>query len=132
MSKKIEEILASEEALIPSSGFSSAVMERIGEESAALQPIPFPWKRAVPGMALAGVVFGWGGVELVRHGLMQHGIRSDSGAISLQELSSALQAHIGAGATRPLESLGWVALALGMSWLSWLLARGMAGRSGLI
>jgi hypothetical protein len=102
-------------------------MERIQEEAAAPAPIPFPWKRAVPGMALAAGVFGWGAVELVRHG-----IRSGAGSVSLPRLGFALQTHLGAGSTHTLESLGWVALALGVSWLSWGFARRLAGRSGLI
>jgi len=54
-------ILATEEELIPSSGFAASVMERIREETAAPRPIPFPWKQAVPGIVLAVGVFGWGG-----------------------------------------------------------------------
>ena len=55
-------ILASEETIVPSSGFLAAVMERVQEESCAPAPIPFPWKRAIPGFVLAAAVFGWGGV----------------------------------------------------------------------
>lgn len=124
-SKKIEEILASEEELIPSSGFLSSVMERIHEEAAAPEPFPFPWKRAVPGMVLAGAVFGWGAVELVRRGV-------PAGRVSLAFLHSGAATHLRLGAPigRPLESAGWVALALGVSWLSWLFSKKMAGRAG--
>jgi hypothetical protein len=123
-SEKIDKILASEEELIPSSGFLSSVMERIHEEAAAPEPFPFPWKRAVPGMVLVGVVFGGGVVELVRHGI-------PAGGVSLAFLHSGAVTHLHAGAAmgRPLESAGWVALALGVSWLSWLLSKKMAGRS---
>ena len=47
----IERILATEEELIPSSGFLASVMERVHEEARTPAPIPFPWKRAVPGIA---------------------------------------------------------------------------------
>jgi hypothetical protein len=119
-SEKIDRILASEEALMPSSGFLSSIMERIHDEAAAPKPIPFPWKRAVPGMVLAAGIFGWGAFELVRHGMGAAGRI----AISPPHLSAALE--------RPLEQAGWVALALGVSWLSWLFSRMMAGRSGLL
>jgi hypothetical protein len=33
---------------------------------------------------------------------------------------------------RPVEQAGWVALALGISLLSWLLSRRLAGRGGLL
>jgi len=58
---KTESILASEEPIVPSSGFLAAVMERVIEESAMPAPIPFPWKRAVPGFVLIAGVFAWGG-----------------------------------------------------------------------
>ena len=116
----IDAILATEEDLIPSSGFLATVLESVHEEARLPKPIPFPWRRAVPGILLAGGVFGWGGFELVRLGLPAlNGI-----SLTLQHLSATLE--------RPLEEAGWVALALGASLLSWLLSRRLAGRSGLL
>jgi hypothetical protein len=117
---RIDHILASEELLIPSSGFLASVMERVHEEATAPPPIPFPWKRAIPGMVLAAGVFGWGAFELVRYGLPA------VGSIALAP------PHLSAAVARPLEQVGWVALALGMSLLSWLLSRRLAGRGGLL
>ena len=57
----IDRILATEEDLVPSSGFLASVMERVHDEAAAPAPIPFPWKRAIPGMLLAVGVLGGGG-----------------------------------------------------------------------
>ena len=111
----IDRILAPDEELVPSSGFLAATMERVREEAAAPPPIPFPWKRAVPGIALAAGVFGWGAVELARLGLPV------AGGISL-----ALP-HLSAAAVQPLESAGWVALALAVSLASWILSRRLAG-----
>jgi hypothetical protein len=116
--EKIDGILAGEEELIPSSGFFSSVMQRIEDEAAAPPPIPFPWKRAVPGMALAAGVFGWGAVELVRMGVPA------ASHFSLPAI------HATAAFTRPVEQAGWVALALAISVASWLLSKKMAGRSG--
>jgi hypothetical protein len=117
---RTDEILASEEAIVPSSGFLAAVMERVQDEARTPAPIPFPWKRAVPGILLAAVVFGWGGVELVRMGVS-----------TLKEISFTAP-RLSSAMAQPLEQAGWVALALGVSLASWLLARRLAGQSGLL
>lgn len=116
----IDAILAAEEPLIPSSGFLSSVMDRVHQEAAAPAPIPFPWKRAIPGIALAAAVFGWGAVELVRAGLQE------GKSVSLAVV------HLGPGLERPLEQAGWVAVALGISLASWLLTRRLTLRSELL
>ncbi|MGB0064402.1 MAG: hypothetical protein WBP85_08150, partial [Terracidiphilus sp.] len=56
----VDRILAAEEKLVPASGFAAAVMERVREEAALPPPIPFPWKRLAPGLALTAGVIGWG------------------------------------------------------------------------
>ncbi|MGA2170704.1 MAG: hypothetical protein ABSG62_21145 [Terracidiphilus sp.] len=117
---KIDEILATEEELVPSSGFLAAVMESVREEAEMPAPIPFPWKQAVPGFLLAAGVFGWGAVELVRLGVP-----------AMKGVSFAAP-HLPAAMVQPMEQVGWVALALGASLLSWLLSRRLAGRSGLL
>lgn len=116
----IERILADEEKLIPSSGFLAATMERVRDEAAFPKPIPFPWLRALPGIVLAVAVLGWCGFELARVGLA-----------SAREISFT-QVHLTAATGRALELAGWVAVALAASMLSWLFARRMAGRSGLL
>ena len=125
---KIDKILATEQELIPFSGFLSAVMERVNEEAAAPQPIPFPWKRAVPGMVLAAGVFGWGAYELIRQGIPA----AARSSLSMPHLDALSSTHLNASIGRPLESVGWVALAAGVSLASWLLSRKLAGRSGLM
>jgi|ERR1039458_7577185 hypothetical protein len=118
----IDRILATEEELVPSSGFLASVMQAIHEEATAPPPIPFPWKRAVPGILLAAGVFGWGAFELIRLDLP-----------ALNSLTLALAPpHLSAAIERPLEEVGWVVLALGASLLSWLLSRRLVGRSGLL
>jgi hypothetical protein len=116
----IDRILASEEPLIPSSGFLESVMERVREEAAAPPPIPFPWKRALPGIPLIAGVFGWGAVELIRHGLPAVG--------SIPPVPP----HLAAELAEALKQAGWVALGLGVSLLSLLLSRRLGGRSGLL
>ena len=116
----LDAMLASEDEITPSSGFLSAVMERVQEEASAPPPIPFPWKRALPGVALVAGVFGWIGVELVRAGI----------PAMKQGLPATVQ--IPPGLVQPLEQAGWVALALAVSLASWLLARRLAGRAELL
>jgi hypothetical protein len=115
----LDRMLASEEELIPSSGFAASVMERIREEAAASPPIPFPWKRAIPGIALTAVVFGGGVVELSR------------GAIAAAHDGPHLSVHLSLAVLAPFESIGWVGLALGLSLASWTASRWMTGGSRL-
>lgn len=118
--EKLDHILSSDDVLVPSSGFVESVMERVREEAAAPPPIPFPWRRFVPGLVLAFAVLGWCGFKLVRLGLPD-----------LHEAFLA-QSHLSGSLVKPLEQVGWVILALGLSFASVLVARRMAGRSGLL
>jgi len=93
----------------------ASVMERVREEAAAPPPIPFPWKRAVPGFVVAAGVMGWGVVEFVRF---------IGPAVAAVKLS---QPHVSAGLARPLEQAGWVAAALALSLVSYLFSRRVAG-----
>ncbi len=125
-SKKLENldgILGAEEELAPSSGFVSAVMERVRGEAVAPKPIPFPWKRVMPGAVAAAGGLVWIGVEVARQGLTR-----------MPDLGSPIElwAHVPQQMTGTLEDTGWVAAALGVSLLSWLLARRMVGRGGLM
>ena len=120
---ELDAMLASEEEIRPSSGFLSAVMEKVEEEASAPKPIPFPWLRALPGVVAVVGVFGWMGVELVRAGVPAMG----------QGLPATLQVtQIPVGMVHPLEQAGWVALGLGISAASWLLTRRLAGRGELL
>lgn len=122
---KIGHILATEEELLPSSGFVASVMERVQEEAAAPPPIPFPWKRAIPGIVMVAGVFGWGGFELIHLGISKPGLPT------LSSLTLILQ-HLPAAAVVYTESAVWISLALGASLLSCLLSRRLAGRGGLL
>lgn len=116
----IDAILSGEEELIPSSGFVAATMERVREEATIPKPIPFPWFRALPGIVLATGVVSWCGFEAV-----------SIARLHPQEISLT-QLHMTAANWIALEPAGWVAAALGISLLSWLLSRRLAGGSGLL
>jgi hypothetical protein len=51
---EISRILSREEEILPSSGFAISVMDAVRREAAAPPPIPFPWKRALPGLVVGG------------------------------------------------------------------------------
>jgi hypothetical protein len=53
---EIDRALSREDDILPSSGFAASVMDAVRREVAAPPPIPFPWKRALPGLVVAGVV----------------------------------------------------------------------------
>ena len=61
-----------------------------------------------------------GAVELVRLG------------VPAMKGISLVAPRLPAVMVQPMEQVGWVALALGASLLSWLLSRRLAGRSGLL
>ena len=52
---EINSILSPEDDILPSSGFAVSVMDAVRREAAAPPPIPFPWKRALPGLLVAGL-----------------------------------------------------------------------------
>ena len=51
---EVDRILSNEEEVLPSSGFADSVMGAVRREAAVPPPIPFPWKRALPGVVTAG------------------------------------------------------------------------------
>jgi hypothetical protein len=127
---EIGQILATEEELLPSSGFAASVMDRVRQEAALPAPMPFPWKRAIAGIMLASGVCGWGAVELVRRGQPVFGQLG----LYLTALNwlAIFQPHLSDSLVHSAEQAGWVALALGISLLSWLVSRSLAGRGGLL
>jgi hypothetical protein len=127
---EIDRILAGEEELMPSSGFVASVMERVRQEAALPAPLPFPWKMAIPLLLLTCGAIGWSTVELVRTGMPGlDWTAPDQPAQSWLTFSSP---HLSGNLVQPIEQAGWVALALGVSLLSWLLSRRLAGRGGLL
>jgi hypothetical protein len=52
---EMDHILSRKDEIVPSSGFAVSVMEAVRQEAAAPPPIAFPWKRALPGLLLAGL-----------------------------------------------------------------------------
>jgi hypothetical protein len=107
---ELDRILGKEEPIIPSSGFAASVMEAVRADSAACEPIGFPWRKAMPGVGAAGVVvilvLALGIAAIVRPGW----------AVTGSELS--------ASQTAPLTAAVEWATRFGTSWMgaAWALA----------
>lgn len=119
-SDPLDRILADDEELMPSSGFLASVMERVQEEAQAPAPIPFPWRRAIPGIVLVAGVFGWAAIEFTCL------------AIPAMRTMSLTQPDFTLNLSHPVQEAGWVAFALIISLASWLLSRRLTGEHGLL
>jgi len=111
---ELDRILSEENDLTPSSGFLESVMETVRSDASAPPPIPFPWKRAWPGVAACLIAVG---VLLVACIALLH--RQSVAASSTDTLPSSfvlcLQVAKATGA-------GWIALALIISHASIMLS----------
>lgn|SRR5215471_241200 len=92
--------ILSETEILPSSGFAAAVMEVVRREAEAPPPIPFPWKRALPGLVVAGAVLG---VVLV---------------MTIVQLSRGAASSLPAAWGTALQSLGQSTLKFGGQWVA--------------
>jgi hypothetical protein len=123
----IAPILLREEALLPSSGFAASVMDAIQERALATEPIPFPWKLALPGMAALAA----GAVLLIWLAVKTFADAQRNAAANMADSSAWLGwLHLHPELEATLRhQLGPVLLALAVSWLCVTLARRMAGIS---
>jgi hypothetical protein len=55
----LDHLLSHEAEIVPSSGFTASVLNLVRAQAQAPPPIPFPWKRALPGMAAAVLSLAW-------------------------------------------------------------------------
>jgi hypothetical protein len=51
----LDRVLSEQIEIVPSRDFASGVMNVVRREASAPPPIPFPWKRALPGLAAGAV-----------------------------------------------------------------------------
>src|SRR5271169_5985929 len=130
---EMNRILSSEDEILPSSGFAVSVMDAVRREAAAPPPIPFPWKRALPGLVVAGLavtlVLVAGIVAIAQLGRASTTARfSTSWSLSLSSfLPSATPPilHGGMG-----SAAIWVAMALLLAFVSVKLSMRMASGRG--
>lgn len=100
----LDRILSRDAEIVPSSGFASSVMDAVRQEASEPPAIPFPWKRALPGMILALVAF----VSAVIVGFDQL-----VAAITAPALPAAFQTRLEAAMRSSLiAESGWIVLAV--------------------
>jgi hypothetical protein len=93
---------ADAEEILPSSGFVASVMQAVRAEAAAPPPIPFPWTRAIPGVAAAGLALVFVFVAVVE--FAREGVHSSAAVTWPPELVRAIEIANGAG-------VGWIVAA---------------------
>ena len=114
---ELDRLLSEEEDIVPSSGFVASVMDAVRQQAAAPPPIPFPWKRALPGLAACALALLW---------LLVVGIMGFSRGAALAPAAPPpvivriLEAASAAG-------VGWIALALLVSLVSVTLSMRLTG-----
>ena len=112
----LDRILSSkDDDILPSSGLMTSVMEAIRSDAATPPPIPFPWKRALPGLAAGGSALACM-LALVLDQLLQ----------SAHTLP--LPASLPVWTLPIVEAVGWSALALLLSLISVKLSMQLASR----
>ena len=118
----LDRILSRDGEIVPSSGFASSVMDAVRQEASAPPAIPFPWKRALPGVIFAAVAF----VSAVTLGFNQ------LLAFSAVPLVPAVQKWLDTAVKSPLiAESGWIVLAVLLTLLSMKLSiRFVSHKSG--
>jgi len=97
----IDRVLSNEDSIVPSSGFAASVMEAVQREAETLPPIPFPWKRALPGLVscvgaliiLLVVIFSRPGLGTAR--MFQAANNAGAGWIALATVVSLVSVVVG-------------------------------------
>lgn len=97
---EIDRILANEGRITPSPEFLASVMGAVEREAASLQPLEFPWLRALPGFMATIVAI----VAASWHGI---GILSDPAAVTVLNEQLTQVAALASG-----FGLQWIVLAV--------------------
>jgi hypothetical protein len=97
-------ILSGEAEIAPSSGFVNGIMAAVQREATEPPPIPFPWKRALPGLAAGALVFVTLIIVLVKN------FSRAAPATSVQD--RVIPILVRASDLGSMYGVGWVALAI--------------------
>ena len=103
---ELDRILSAETGIVPSSGFTVRVMDAVRRQ-AAPPPLPFPWKRALPGLAAC--------IALV---ILVALSGDQSAGLPLPDFSRAVSAANAALVSALKTGVGWAALALLLTFAS--------------
>jgi hypothetical protein len=66
MTDELDHVLAHEDDVVPSSGFTDAVMDAVRAAKAAPPPIPFPWTRALLSLGAVAVALVVSAIGIIR------------------------------------------------------------------
>jgi len=126
---EINRILSREDEILPSSGFAVSVMDAVRREAAAPPPIPFPWKRALPGLVAGGFVLAMVFVTVVAAIVQLIRASTSTTAQFSMSLPSLLKPILGLGLQRNLTiAANWTVLALLVTLVSVKLSMRLASR----
>ena len=126
---EINRILSREDEILPSSGFAVSVMDAVRREAAAPPPIPFPWKRALPGLVVGGFVLALVFVTAVVATAQLIRASTSTAAQFSMSLPSVLTPIVGLGLQRNLEiAANWTVLALLVTFVSVKLSMRLTSR----
>jgi hypothetical protein len=114
------------ESIEPSSGFAASVMERVRGEAAAaaaLGPIRFPWRRAVPGICMAVLAVAVCATLLM---LASIGAVQLASHAAISTNAAGLQSAIAGWAETAMRlRLGWLAIGMMIAFVPFTLSRGL-------
>ncbi len=126
---EINRILSREDEILPSSGFAVSVMEAVRREAAAPPPIPFPWKRALPGLVVGGLALALVFVTVVVAIVQLIRASTSTSAQFFISPPSVLTPIFGLGLQRNLAiAASWTVLALLVTFVSVKLSMRLASR----
>lgn len=101
-------VLSQTEEITPSSGFSARVMDAVRQEAAIPPPIPFPWRKAMPGLvACLGLV----SFLIYRCGQLFRGDPTHASS-SLSAVQWLLAVLLNVGKSSAFLSLEWLTIVL--------------------
>ena len=114
----LDRILSEKQEIVPSAGFLDGVMAAVEREACAPPPIPFPWKRAIPGIAAAVTA-----LAMLAISARAAFARGAANAPSSDALTSAVASFVYLAQSM---HAGWLVLALVLSLVSVKLAGGFS------
>ena len=128
---ELDRMLSGEPGIVPSANFARNVMARVRREAEAPAPIPFPWKRALPGLVLCVLSLLAMSVSAFLRTAPQPPRETSGPSIWTSigtALWGALSDFIGMLRAANAGGLGWILLALVLTFASVLLSLRLIGR----
>jgi hypothetical protein len=128
---QLDRIFSGDQDLVPSSGFARNVMDAVRREASSPAPIPFPWKRALPGLVLCVLALAATCVEAFLRSGTQRLPATPGPSIwsaTWTALWTGLSNLVGLLRAANAGGLGWIVLALLLTLASIMLSLRLTGR----